>query len=62
MELKKSLYRVDEVAEHFRVSKRTVYRWIDNGILQSEKYARSIRISRESIEQLREDCKHDPMQ
>jgi excisionase family DNA binding protein len=62
MELKKSLYRVDEVAEHFRVSKRTVYRWIDHGILKSEKYVKTIRISRESIEQLREDCKHDPWQ
>jgi len=62
MELKKSLYRVDEVAEYFNVNRSTVYRWIDNGVLKSEKYVKTIRISRESIEQLREDCKHDPMQ
>ena len=62
MDLKKSLYRVDEVAEYFNVNRSTVYRWIDNGVLKSEKYVKTIRISRESIEQLREDCKHDPMQ
>jgi excisionase family DNA binding protein len=62
MELKKSLYRVDEVAEYFNVNRSTIYRWIDNGVLKSEKYVKTIRISRESIEQLREDCKHDPMQ
>jgi len=62
MELKKSLYRVDEVAEYFNVNRSTVYRWIDNGVLKSEKYVKTIRIPRESIEQLREDCKHDPMQ
>jgi len=62
MDLKKSLYRVDEVAEYFNVNRSTVYRWIDNGVLKSEKYVKTIRISRESIEQVREDCKHDPMQ
>ena len=62
MELKKSLYRIDEVAAYFGVHPTTIRRWINNGILQSEKYVRSIRISRESIEQLREDCKHDPLQ
>ena len=62
MDLKKSLYRVDEVAEYFNVNRSTVYRWIDNGVLKSEKYVKTIRISRESIEQLREDCKHDPVQ
>ena len=35
----KPFFRPDEVAKYFSVSKSTVYRWIDEGRLQSVKVA-----------------------
>ena len=45
----KSLFRVDEAAEYFSVSDRTIRLWIEHGHLKSEKVVGSIRVSRESI-------------
>jgi excisionase family DNA binding protein len=42
-----------EVAQHYRVSERTVYRWIETGIIKGAfKVGPSVRIPRESAEML----------
>jgi len=47
---KKTLLRPDEVARFFGVSRGTIYRWIDFGLLEACKPTRGvIRIKRESI-------------
>jgi len=46
---KKSLFRVDEVADHFGVTTRTIYTWIAHNILQSVNPGGIVRIPRESI-------------
>jgi len=46
---RKSLFRIDEVAQYFRVSERCIKLWIEHGHLEKEKIVGSIRISRESI-------------
>jgi excisionase family DNA binding protein len=47
----KELFRPDEVADIFSVSKSTVYTWLDNGTLTGVKIAGStVRVDRESIE------------
>jgi excisionase family DNA binding protein len=47
----KQLFRPDEVADIFSVSKRTVYTWLDNGTLTGVKIAgTTVRVDRESIE------------
>ena len=45
----KSYYRVDEIADYFNVSIRTVYRWCDIGILESIKIEGCVRIKPEAI-------------
>ena len=45
----KDLFRIDEVAEYFSVTERTIRLWIDHGHLVSEKVVGSIRVSRKSI-------------
>ena len=45
----KDLFRVDEVAEYLDVTQSTIYRWIDHGLLDAEKYRRVIRIPRKSL-------------
>lgn len=46
----KTLFRPDEVAKFFSVSRSTVYQWVDEGILKACKPAAgSIRIFRSSI-------------
>jgi excisionase family DNA binding protein len=57
----KDLFRVDEVATYFDVSRSTVYLWIDHGILIAEKYGGTIRIPRESVENCRFTNKLDPL-
>ena len=57
---KKALLRVDEVADYFDVSAKTIYLWIDHGILEAEKYRGIIRIPRESIENCRLASKIKP--
>ena len=46
---KKSLFRIDEVAEYLSVSDRTIRLWIDHGHFQVEKLHGTLRITRESI-------------
>ena len=45
----KSLFRIDEVANYFSVTERTVRLWIDHGHLEQEKIVGTIRVTRESI-------------
>ena len=46
----KSLLRPDEVAAFWRVSVKTIYRWIDLGILEAVKKGGTIRVPREKAE------------
>jgi len=39
----------DEVADRLKVCRRTVYRWIDEGLLHASKLNRIIRISYDSF-------------
>ena len=63
----KSLFRVDEAADYFSVSQSTIRLWVDNGILDAEKYKREnqtrgmIRIPRFSLLKCRFNAKFDPM-
>ena len=57
---KKPLWRVDEAASHFDVTRQTIYLWIDHGLLQAEKLNGVIRIPRESIMEFRLSSKIDP--
>jgi excisionase family DNA binding protein len=43
------LLKVDEVAEYLRVSSKTVYLWVDHGLLEAEKLKGTIRILRKSV-------------
>ena len=46
----KSLLRPDEVAKIWKVSTKTIYRWIDIGILEAVKKGGTLRITREEAE------------
>jgi len=46
---KKDLFRIDEVADYFSVTERTIRLWIDHGHLIAVKKAGTIRILRKSI-------------
>ena len=46
----KSLLRPDEVAKFWRVSTKTIYRWIDMGILPAIKKGGTIRIPKVEAE------------
>jgi len=46
---KKSLFRIEEVAQYFSVTERTIRLWIEHGHLTGEKIVGSTRISRDSI-------------
>lgn len=51
---KKVLLRVDEVAQYFNVTERTVYLWIEHGHLISESTpGGQLRITQESVERCR---------
>jgi len=39
-----------EVAKMLKVSRLTVYRWIDEGKLKAKKFAGTVRIKREDLE------------
>jgi len=61
---KKDLFRVDEVAAYFNVSRSTIYLWVDHGILKAEKYNGqngTIRISRKAILSCRFNNRLDPL-
>jgi excisionase family DNA binding protein len=46
----KTLLRVDEVARFFNINKKTVYGWVDMGILQAcNPNGGSLRVFRESV-------------
>jgi len=47
----KELLRPDEVARFWRVSVKTVYRWIDMGIIPGVKKGGTVRVPREDVEQ-----------
>ena len=49
----KELLRVDEVAEHLRVSASTIYLWIEHGHLKAVKIVGVVRIERESVLKLK---------
>lgn len=54
----KELLRVDEVAKFFRVTERTVRRWIEHGHLAAERTpGRGIRIIRDSALKCRKPFK-----
>ena len=57
----KSLFRVEEAASYFDVTARTIYLWVDHGILSAEKYRGNIRISRASMLGCRFNARFDPM-
>lgn len=40
-----------EVADKFKVKKRTVYLWVKEGKLKAVKFGRLLRISREALEE-----------
>lgn len=46
----KSLLRPDEVAAFWSVSVKTIYRWIDLGILDAVKKGGTVRVPRENAE------------
>lgn len=58
----KPLLRVDEVSTYFDVSVKTIYLWIDHGILEAEKYHGIIRISREAVRTFRLSSKMKPLE
>lgn len=45
----KDLFRVDEVADYFGVTERTIRLWIEHKHLDAEKVVGIVRIARESI-------------
>jgi len=58
---KKSLFRVDEVAAYFGVSRSVVYLWIDHGIISAEKIGGTIIVSRDAIISCRLRNRLDPL-
>lgn len=57
----KAYYRPDEITEHFRVSKKTVYGWIATGRLSATKTAgKAVRISREALQDIVEEAGRPP--
>lgn len=51
--MNKSLLRVDEAAKCLRVSRWTIYRWVEDGKLRGTKIGRSsLRIFNESVQHL----------
>jgi excisionase family DNA binding protein len=46
----KPLLRPDEVAKFWSVSVKTIYRWIDTGIIQAVKKGGTVRIPRSEAE------------
>ena len=57
---KRALLTITEVASYFYVSERTIYLWIDHGLLEAEKYRRVIRIPKKSVLNFRLKHRIDP--
>lgn len=53
----KQYYRLDEVAEIFGISKRTVYRLLDKRKIRGIKIGASIRIPNDEIEKIKKKWK-----
>ena len=51
----KRYYRLDEVAKYFAISRRTVYRLLDEGILKGTKIRKCMRVSVEEVRKLEEE-------
>jgi excisionase family DNA binding protein len=49
---KKTLLRPDEVAKLWRISRSTVYRWADSGVIKAVRKGGVIRITREEAEKV----------
>ena len=49
---KKELYRPDEVAVYFSVSRKTIYRRIDKGIIKAKKMGSLLRIPRSELKKV----------
>ncbi len=60
MDMEKRLFRVTEAAELLRVSRWTIYRWVEEGRLKGTKLGRgSLRIFGESVMKLVEEHRTD---
>jgi excisionase family DNA binding protein len=53
------LFTVDEVAEQLRVSKKTILRWINSGILIAIKLEKEYRIARSDLEDFKKSRRTD---
>lgn len=56
----KTKLRLDEVADEFDVSRRTVERWVKNGELDSVKIGHTRRVERQEIEKKSDNCRQLP--
>lgn len=56
--MKKS-YRIDEAAQEFAVSRRTIYRLIERGELESFKVGDTRRIDADEIERIKKNAAED---
>ncbi len=45
------IYTPEEIAEHLKAARRTVYRWIEKGELKSFRAGKLIRVSKEDLEE-----------
>lgn len=56
----KKTYRLDEVAEQFDVTRRTVERWVKSGELESVKIGHTRRVTDEQIEKKSDNFRQFP--
>lgn len=52
------MYTTDEIAEHYRVERCTIYRWVREGKLNGMKIGRAFLFSEEDIEAFEEGLRH----
>lgn len=58
--MNKKTYRIDEVAKHLDVSRRTVERWIANGELESIKIGHTRRVREDVLEKKSDNFRQFP--
>jgi hypothetical protein len=58
--VEKGSYRIEEIAEYYSVSKRSVYLWIKGGHLETIETAHGTRIPLESIKKMKTACRYEP--
>ncbi|HFJ9245023.1 TPA: helix-turn-helix domain-containing protein [Bacillus cereus] len=56
--LSEQFYTIKEVAQHLKVSERTIHNWIKEGHLGSYKVGRLTRISKEQLDDYLQKDKH----